>query len=77
MKETLISLAAAFVLLSAMPAAAQSGTKAGMLSCQMAPSVGLIVGSHQHIRCRFTPDAGGPLKKCTPALSRALASMSE
>jgi hypothetical protein len=53
-------IAAGLVLCSVMPAVAQSGTKAGLLSCQMGPTIGLIVGSHQHIRCQFTPDAGGP-----------------
>ncbi len=34
--------------------------KAGMLSCRTSASVGLIVGSHQKLSCRFSPDAGGP-----------------
>jgi hypothetical protein len=70
MRKRRLSVAAAFVLFFAMPAAAQSGTKAGMLSCQMAPSVGLIVGSHQHIRCRFTPDAGGPQEVYSGSITR-------
>jgi hypothetical protein len=59
MKQFSMLAAAGVVLLSVMPAAAQSGTKAGLLSCNMSPTIGLIVGSHQHIRCSFTPDAGG------------------
>ncbi len=35
-------------------------TKAGVLSCRTSASVGLIVGSHQKLSCRFTPDGGGP-----------------
>ena len=35
-------------------------TKAGVLSCRTSASVGLIVGSHQKLNCRFTPDGGGP-----------------
>jgi hypothetical protein len=50
---------AALLLFSAVPAFAQNGTKAGLLSCNMGPSVGLILGSHQHVRWRFTPDTGG------------------
>jgi Protein of unknown function (DUF992) len=46
----------------AVPAVAQqtNQTKAGVLSCRTSASVGLIVGSHQKLSCRFTPDAGGP-----------------
>lgn len=35
-------------------------TKAGVLACRTSASVGLIVGSHQKLSCRFTPDGGGP-----------------
>jgi hypothetical protein len=50
-------LAAAFVA----PAGAQpSGAKVGVLTCKTSASVGLIVGSHQRLRCSFAPDAGGP-----------------
>lgn len=40
--------------------AAQTMSKAGMLTCRTGVSVGLIVGSHQKMQCRFTPDNGGP-----------------
>jgi Protein of unknown function (DUF992) len=59
MKLRFFSLAAALVILAASPVAAQNGTKVGLLSCNMSPSVGLIIGSHQHLHCRFTPDQGG------------------
>src|ERR1700723_1980320 len=59
MRQVSTLVAAGIVLFSVMPATAQSGTKAGLLSCNMSPTIGLIVGSHQHIRCSFTPDAGG------------------
>jgi len=44
------------------PLAAQqtNSTKAGALTCRTSASLGLIVGSHQKLSCRFTPDAGGP-----------------
>jgi len=42
------------------PVLAQSSTKAGILTCQTSASIGLIVGSHQRLRCRFAPDNGGP-----------------
>jgi hypothetical protein len=37
-----------------------SGTKVGTLNCELAPSVGFIVGSHQPMRCRYTPDGPFP-----------------
>jgi hypothetical protein len=37
-----------------------SGTKVGTLKCQLAPSVGFIIGSHQPMRCRYTPDRPFP-----------------
>jgi hypothetical protein len=39
---------------------APSGTKVGTLSCELAPSIGFIVGSHQPMRCRYTPDGPFP-----------------
>ena len=56
MKQWRLLVGAALVLFSVVPAVAQNGTKVGLLSCNI---VGLILGSHQHIRCRFTPDVGG------------------
>lgn len=46
----------------AAPAAGQvpSGTKVGTLNCQLAPSIGFIIGSHQPMRCRYTPDGPFP-----------------
>ena len=42
-------------------AAQQSGsTKVGVLTCKTSASFGLIVGSHQKLRCSFSPDGGGP-----------------
>ena len=37
-----------------------SGTKVGTLDCQLAPSVGFIIGAHQPMRCRYTPDGPFP-----------------
>lgn len=41
-------------------AAADSSAKVGVLACKLSPRIGLIVGSHQKISCRFAPDQGGP-----------------
>lgn len=37
-----------------------SGTKVGTLNCQLAPSIGFIVASHDPMRCRYTPDGPFP-----------------
>lgn len=37
-----------------------SGTKVGSLNCELAPSTGFIVGSHDAMRCRYTPDGPFP-----------------
>src|SRR5450432_2632873 len=53
-----IALAAA----SVSPAVAQTPptTSAGTLTCQMAPSIGLIFGSRQRMACRFQPNGPFP-----------------
>jgi hypothetical protein len=65
-----IVLAGAVFGLTAVPAMAQTGVKAGMLSCRTGPSIGLIVGSHQHMHCRFDPDNGGPAQSYSGAITR-------
>jgi len=54
----LIALAAA----SVSPAGAQTPptTSVGALTCQMAPSIGLILGSRQKMACRFVPNGPFP-----------------
>src|SRR5450631_3986682 len=44
------------------PAAAQApqGTAAGVLTCQLAPSIGLIFGSQQRMACQFVPNGYPP-----------------
>ena len=44
------------------PAAAQApqGTNAGTLTCKMAPTIGLIIGSRQRIACQFAPNGPYP-----------------
>jgi hypothetical protein len=51
-----IALAAAF----AAPASAQQDTKVGVLTCNTSASLGLIVGSHQKLRCSFAHADGAP-----------------
>lgn len=54
-------VSAALSMLAAPAIAQQAGsTKAGVLSCRTSASLGLIIGSHQKLRCQFSPDAGAP-----------------
>jgi Protein of unknown function (DUF992) len=47
---------------SSSPVIAQTaqGTKAGVLTCRLSPSIGLIIGSRQRMSCRYDPNGGGP-----------------
>jgi hypothetical protein len=58
------SMLATLALLTAIASQAvgqvRSGTKIGTLNCELAPSIGFIVGSHQPMRCRYTPDGPFP-----------------
>lgn len=56
--------------LTAVPTMAQNGVKAGLLSCKVGPSIGLIVGSHQRMHCRFDPDGGGPAEAYSGSITR-------
>src|SRR5262245_6685645 len=51
-------------------AQAQAGTEAGVLRCQLAPTVGLIVGSRQRMRCQFQPSGAGPVENYSGAITR-------
>ena len=70
MRQWRLHIAAAFVLSTVMPAAAQNAAKAGLLSRNMGPTIGLIVGSHQPVHCRFTPDAGAPSEHYSGSITR-------
>jgi hypothetical protein len=55
----LVALAVAVVS----PASAQApppGTAVGTLTCKLAPSIGLILGSRQRMACRFIPNGSYP-----------------
>ena len=52
-------------------ASAQSGgAKVGVLTCKTSASIGLIIGSHQRLRCNFSPDAGGPPENYVGSINR-------
>jgi hypothetical protein len=58
--RVILSLALSALLSSQVSAQQANQTKAGVLTCRTSASLGLIVGSHQKMRCLFTPDGGGP-----------------
>ncbi len=72
MRLSLIATLVAAVSLSvaATSADAQSRVRAGGLSCDLAPTVGLIIGSRQQIRCTFTPSGGGRVEYYSGQIGR-------
>jgi hypothetical protein len=62
LKRPFVPATIAFVTAIASPAIGQApaGTKVGTLNCELAPSIGFIVGSYQPMRCRYTPDGPFP-----------------
>jgi hypothetical protein len=65
----LLGGAALAAALSSSPAAAQS-TKVGVLTCKTSAALGLIIGSHQKIRCSFAPDNGGSAESYAGHINR-------
>ena len=57
-----VALAAAVVALGAMtwgtPAPAQSGVKAGVLTCNVSSGWGFVFGSSRNLRCTYSPKPG-------------------
>jgi hypothetical protein len=51
-------VAAAGLLVSTLPSFAQSGPRAGRLTCNIGSGIGLIVTSQRPMNCRFTPRRG-------------------
>ena len=41
-------------------AQAPQGQRIGLLTCKLAPSIGLLIGSQQRMACRFVPDGSFP-----------------
>jgi Protein of unknown function (DUF992) len=58
--RSILATAALLALLSPGSAQAPSRTQVGVLNCALAPSIGFIVGSHQEMTCRFTPNGPYP-----------------
>ena len=61
-KHRIALLLGALAMAWVSPAIAQTpqGTAAGTLTCQLAPSIGLIIGSQQRMACRFVPNGAYP-----------------
>jgi uncharacterized protein DUF992 len=57
-----MSLAATILLAPAFASAQQPppGVQAGMLTCNLAPSIGLIVAERQRMSCRYVPNGAYP-----------------
>ena len=55
-----LSIGTALALMAIPSVAQQSYSRTGLLSCAMAPTIGLIVGSQQAMRCEFRPERGAP-----------------
>src|SRR4051812_21367532 len=64
-----VSCVGTLLALTAMPPGAQQTSRTGVLSCTMAPTIGLIIGSHQAMRCEFRPERGAP-ERYAGAISR-------
>ena len=54
----IVALALSLALVAAGPVAAQQ-VRAGVLSCDVAGGVGLVLGSHKPMSCSFTPEGEG------------------
>ena len=49
---------------------AQDGRRVGLLTCRLAPSVGLIIGSRQRMDCSFRPSSGGRSERYAGSVTR-------
>jgi len=57
-------------LLAGPAIAQQQYSRSGLLSCAMAPTIGLIVGSRQTMTCQFQPDRGGITERYAGVINR-------
>jgi uncharacterized protein DUF992 len=59
LNATRLAACAALLAFATMPAAAQATKQSGTLTCNLGPSIGLIIGSRQRMTCVFTNSATG------------------
>jgi hypothetical protein len=64
------SLAVTIVAADTPAAQAQGYTRAGVLRCNLAPSVGLIFGSRQRMTCRFQSERSGKQETYSGTITR-------
>lgn len=73
MKRKFVQTLAVIAMLATMgvatEASAQGRAKVGTLNCNLAPTVGFIVGSRQKLSCRFLPDGRLPTELYAGTLS--------
>jgi hypothetical protein len=69
LRHAIAALAAALVLASADPAAAQR-VRAGTLTCDVSAGIGFIIGSRKQVFCNFMPDLPAPPQAYEGAFSR-------
>jgi hypothetical protein len=69
-RSTLAVAALIAALVSPSAAQAPQGVKVGVLTCRLAPSIGLIIGSQQRMSCVFQPDAGYPPERYAGVLGK-------
>lgn len=71
MRSYLVAAVAALSFTAATGSAeAQGRVRAGGLSCNLAPTVGLIIGSRQQISCTFQPSTGGRVERYSGTVGR-------
>jgi hypothetical protein len=66
----ILSIAVLIALSSPLAAQESSRTQVGMLRCRTSASLGLVVGSHQKITCRFDSSSGAPSEGYTGYINR-------
>lgn len=64
------AIVAPLLVLQAPAAHAQNTSQVGRLTCRLAPSIGLIVGSRQRMSCQFVTDSGGRVERYAGTITR-------
>jgi Protein of unknown function (DUF992) len=70
LRMTTFALAAAAFAVSAVPASAQSRVEVGVLTCNVAPSIGYVIASRRDMRCTFVPNDGSRPHRYSATASR-------
>src|SRR4051794_25469124 len=65
-----VAILAATVVATGTSAQAQGYTRTGVLRCNLAPSIGLILGSRQRMTCRFQSERSGKNETYSGTITR-------